>query len=428
MRHKWTAALAAALLAGSASGAMGQDMGGGGVRAGRFDLGVYAGGSLTSSWFESRTVTLDGTATGSGNDDGQGYAPGLGGAFGAFATFWLSPSFGVRAHGNYTPMRLPFASTGFFDTSPDGGPSGRSAYVMNTYFYDLDLVLRPFSANGSPLLAGMYLFAGGGGHTTDLAGADVAVCEGTLLRLGACLSAKPKQATVGQGTGGVGFDLLWLGRSLALFGELAAHVYDSPVHVGDDFVGPVTGLRGSTVAVADDRVAVTGRAVLGLKLVLGDILPRPAMVPPPPAEVPPPPMMPPPPPPEVTMQQLAVCVVQGGQISNVEGQYNPATGDTTVNGRRLGEAYPAGAEYASSATWFIDSEPVTFGGRRYVKYGLPRVLGATEVANVGSYQGVAVFAEGTADRMRPEVIYLPVRPGCEFQPYQVEVKAGAVRG
>jgi hypothetical protein len=26
------------------------------------------------------------------------------------------------------------------------------------------------------------------------------------------------------------------------------------------------------------------------------------------------------------------------------------------------------------------------------------------------------------------VLYIPVRPGCEFQPYQLEVKAGGVRG
>ncbi len=422
MNHKWTAALAAAVLAGSAGAARGQAMEGGGYRAGRFDLGVYAGGSLTSKWFDSRTVTLDGSATGSDNGDSQGYAPGLGGAFGAFATYWMSPSLGVRAHGGYLPMRLPFASTGFFDTSPDGGPGGRSAYVMNTYVYDLDLVLRPFPWHS------VYLFAGGGGLTVNLAGTNRPQCEGTLLARGACLSFEPKQATVGQGTAGLGMDLFWLAHSLALFGELAANVYDSPVHVGDDFVGPVTALRGSTVRVADDRTAVTGRAVLGLKLVLGDILPRPVMAPPPPEVIPPAPEPMAPPPPAPAMQSLAVCVVQGGRLATVTAEMNPATGDTTVDGRSFREAYPAGAEYASGAGWFINSEPVTFGGRRYVKYGLPRVLGASDVASVGSYQGVAVFAETSADRMRPEVIYLPVRPGCELQPYQVEVKAGAVRG
>src|SRR3954466_1431497 len=153
MRRLWSAFGAAALLVAAGAGAGAQETmdGGGGWRAGRFDLGVYAGGTLTSRWFESRTVTLDGTAGGKQNDDGQGYAPGYAPAFGAIATFWLSPALGVRAHGNYTPMRLPFASTGFFDVSPDAGTqaSGRGAYVMNTYFYDLDLVLRPFAGRAS---------------------------------------------------------------------------------------------------------------------------------------------------------------------------------------------------------------------------------------------------------------------------------------
>jgi hypothetical protein len=39
-----------------------------------------------------------------------------------------------------------------------------------------------------------------------------------------------------------------------------------------------------------------------------------------------------------------------------------------------------------------------------------------------------VFAEPGADARRPEVIYVPTRPGCEFQPYQAEAKAGSVRG
>jgi hypothetical protein len=39
-----------------------------------------------------------------------------------------------------------------------------------------------------------------------------------------------------------------------------------------------------------------------------------------------------------------------------------------------------------------------------------------------------VFAEPSANAQHPEVIYLPVQPGCVFQPYQYEVKASGVRG
>ncbi|HYW05999.1 MAG TPA: hypothetical protein VE913_03530, partial [Longimicrobium sp.] len=64
---------------------------------------------------------------------------------------------------------------------------------------------------------------------------------------------------------------------------------------------------------------------------------------------------------------------------------------------------------------------------RYVKYGLPRVLGVSEVSRVGEFQGVSLFAE-TGMTGRPEVIYVLVRPGCEFQPYNIEIKASGVRG
>ncbi|HEX8272093.1 MAG TPA: hypothetical protein VF615_05545, partial [Longimicrobiaceae bacterium] len=59
--------------------------------------------------------------------------------------------------------------------------------------------------------------------------------------------------------------------------------------------------------------------------------------------------------------------------------------------------------------------------------GLPRVVGVTEVSRTGEYQGVGVFTEASATGT-PDVIYIPVRPGCEFQPYQYEVPARGVRG
>jgi hypothetical protein len=121
-------------------------------------------------------------------------------------------------------------------------------------------------------------------------------------------------------------------------------------------------------------------------------------------------------------------VIEDGMLRNVQAQFNPATGDTTVAGQAFRTAYPSTTPpYAAGADWFIANEPVTFQTRRYVKFGLPRIVGVGDLSRVGEYQGVPVFAE-TGAPARPDVIYIPVRPGCEFQPYQFEVKAGAVRG
>jgi hypothetical protein len=428
MNRTLSLALAAAMVAAGAGGASGQDVDG--RRAGRFDVAVYAGGSLTSAWFESRTLTLNGTDDPTENDDGESFQPGYAPFFGAHLTFWATPVIGLRVHGAYAPMRLPSdPSDGFFDGFDNVGE--RAAYTLNSWFYDAELVVRPFfNATSSRLLSSVYFWAGGGGLTVDQAGEDLAVCQATLLTLGACLSHEPAQATVGQGTAGAGIDLFWLGRSLALFGEAGVHVYDSPVHVGDEWVGPITAPTGARVRVADDRTAVTPRLVVGLKLVLGDLLPAPVIPPPPPPPEIAPPLPPqlPPPAPVTHSPTVRICVVEGGALTEVEARYNQNTGDTTtMDGRRFGEAYPTGAQYAASAPWYINNEPVTFNGRRYVKYGLPRVLGTTEITRAGELQGVPVFAE-TGGATPPEVIYVPVRPGCEFQPYQGELKTGGVRG
>lgn len=164
----------------------------------------------------------------------------------------------------------------------------------------------------------------------------------------------------------------------------------------------------------------------GVSLLLGGARPAPLPVAPPPPPPPPAPTPPPPAPPAMATT-INVCVVENGMPQNVQAQYASATGDTTVAGRPFGQAYPATApSYAASAPWYVQGEAITSGGRRYVKFGVPRVLGVNEVARTGEYQGVLLFAEpGTA---APDVLYVPVRPGCEFQPYQTEVKVGGVRG
>src|SRR5215218_8902633 len=129
----------------------------------------------------------------------------------------------------------------------------------------------------------------------------------------------------------------------------------------------------------------------------------------------------------LSFQQPSLCVVQNGEIKNVQATYNTRTGDTTVNGRSPREAFPDGPEYAGGANWYVNNEPVTADRRRLVKYGLPRVLGATEVVKVGTYLGVPLFAEPSAPRPLT-VVYAPVTPFCEFQPYQAEINVGPVRG
>jgi hypothetical protein len=82
--------------------------------------------------------------------------------------------------------------------------------------------------------------------------------------------------------------------------------------------------------------------------------------------------------------------------------------------------------YAGTQRWFAMNEPITFGGRRYVKFGMTRTLTVSETVRVGELRGVSVFrstAGGDAT-----VLYVAVRAGCEFQPYRAEDEVHRVRG
>lgn len=124
---------------------------------------------------------------------------------------------------------------------------------------------------------------------------------------------------------------------------------------------------------------------------------------------------------------IRYCIVRDGQLAEVDAVYDAERADTLVEGRPLALAYPADAlPYAAGTEWYINHEPITIGNLRYPKYGLPRRLPARELRPAGQFRGVPVFAE--AGVRTPDVYYVPVRPGCEFQPYQSEAHVGAVRG
>lgn len=119
---------------------------------------------------------------------------------------------------------------------------------------------------------------------------------------------------------------------------------------------------------------------------------------------------------------IKICVVHKGELKEIDAIYT-ATGDTTVvvDGKTkfFREVYGKG-EYAGGKKWYINNESVVIGSVKYVKYGLPRILLAIEVTKAGVYKEVPYFKEAGFSGI-PEVIYVPVVPGCEFQPYIKEL-------
>lgn len=127
-----------------------------------------------------------------------------------------------------------------------------------------------------------------------------------------------------------------------------------------------------------------------------------------------------------TTQTISVCVLSNGALKEVSASRNTRTYDTLVTVPsgpvHFRAVYPNDASYAADHVWYINNNALRHRGRRYRKYGLPRVLGVSEIARVTSSVGpVPLFAETGAPDL-PEVLYVPVRVGCEFQPYQLEAE------
>jgi hypothetical protein len=123
-------------------------------------------------------------------------------------------------------------------------------------------------------------------------------------------------------------------------------------------------------------------------------------------------------------QKINVCIIDQKVLKTVAADYNRETGDTTItiNGSKklFSEIYgPTGSEYASGTTWYRNNETLVIRSKKFVKYGLPRILGTGEIARAAEYKGVGVYVEAGIKEV-PEIIYIPVRSGCEFQPYQME--------
>lgn len=127
---------------------------------------------------------------------------------------------------------------------------------------------------------------------------------------------------------------------------------------------------------------------------------------------------------------MEVCILDGRQLRTLAAVYRPETGDTVVivqgERRPLSEVYDLNAGYAEDALWFAGKDAVQYAGREYKPFGIERIVEPNELVYNGELQGVNVFVQA-GESTPPEVFYVPVRPGCEVQPYRA-VEEIRVRG
>lgn len=115
---------------------------------------------------------------------------------------------------------------------------------------------------------------------------------------------------------------------------------------------------------------------------------------------------------------IETCVLEAGELKVVQADLL-SSGDTVVGGRPFSRVYADTGQYAATRSWYRENEPIDYDPRNvcYAKYGLPRSLQADRLVRMGAWRGVPVFEDvGTGGL--PEVVYVPVAPGCSFHPYQ----------
>lgn len=116
-------------------------------------------------------------------------------------------------------------------------------------------------------------------------------------------------------------------------------------------------------------------------------------------------------------QELRLCVLLDDDLRYVAGQRHLLTGDTLVDGKPFRNVYPASTPpYALNAPWLY-KELITLRGATYTAYGPPQILTPDGLIRVGEFRGIPLFAEEGTQNSRPGMLLVPLRPGCEFQPY-----------
>lgn len=127
------------------------------------------------------------------------------------------------------------------------------------------------------------------------------------------------------------------------------------------------------------------------------------------------------------LRPIRTCALQGRVLAEIYAEVDPRTGDTVVAGYYpFGRVFPRTRAYGERHDWFTSHEPIRLYGHVYLKYGSERPLRPDSIRPLTEYRGVPVFAD-TGALTPSHLLYVPVRPGCVFQPYIQQLGPAPVR-
>lgn len=413
----------------------------------KFDVGINGGGSWYSSALDEDHLNTDAEA-----------AFEAGWLTGAQATYWFSNMLGLRANGTYSER--PFEL--------DNGGDRTLLDDVNLWSGSGDLMIRFMGDEEQPFLGFdvlPYLALGAGAKWVNPAAEtfdddffddvidDDEDRSGAAFNVGGETFLMEEDATL-MGLAGLGADMR-VAENFAVRLEVGDRFYDAPIIALEDDLDPI-----------EDGEEDTGNVIhepygqLGLHYLFGVAQPeRVAAVPAPP------------PPPEEELEEITVCVVNPGittGVAEIDALYDPASGDTlvVVNGQRVPlDRVAREAVVVEDEDWFIEGEPLTLDiegeEASFISFGGARVIDPSELAFLGTVNGLPVYADANdvddldeeirerrearmegdleevleqEDDLREEfeevdVLYAPLEPtGCVFQPLERIEEVRKMRG
>jgi len=125
-----------------------------------------------------------------------------------------------------------------------------------------------------------------------------------------------------------------------------------------------------------------------------------------------------------------VCVIAHGEVGLAAAQYDSVRHTWLVHGSPDSLAYrPTPPPYVDSRDWFAQRQAVRYRGHRFQMYALPIIRLPAEVKRLGEFDGIALYAETASgiDKENPGIVYAPLSPGCQYQPYYFFDESGPVR-
>ena len=361
----------------------------------KWDLGIYGGYGMWTSFLDEEDTNLPDDAPGAELKWKSGFLGGV------QFTYNLRPSLGLRLNTRYT------------DRPVEGSDLDDVEFVSSTNLWaaSLDLLFR----FGSPRdeFAGMeflpYLALGLGAKWMN-PGEDQFTCNDVvesesfacvpMITGGPIGGTNSRQWALGEknslmGLVGLGAD--WrVGRSFAIRTEINDQIFSPQVYQAQRVSQFVWNLPNEdNQAKLVHEIALT----VGLHFLFGLEAPPVVAVAPPP---PPPPAAPPPAPPAPREESATVCVVDPTAPGGIRMQTVTVveSRDTfvVVGANRTPFRQSVGnVMVASTADWYTRGQPfvMTVGNQRveFTTYGSTRTIAATDLAYLGTVNGVPVYAD-----------------------------------